>query len=57
LKTFANNLKEGVSYYYKMFRELEYIFKDTKQTILKELRKSDEVLHSISLEIEKLNSI
>ena len=55
LTSFTHNMKEGVSYYYKLFRNLEHTFKDTKRTILKELRKSDKALHSISLEIEKLS--
>ncbi len=56
LVSFTNNMKEGVSYYNKLFRNLEYAFKDTKHTVLKELEISEKTLQLICLEIDQLIS-
>ncbi len=55
LLTFAENLKEGINYYFSLFKELKNIFEDTKQTILNDLEKSKNSLHILYLEIENLS--
>ncbi len=55
LLAFAKNLKEGISYYYRLFNGLKDIFKDTKSSILSDLDASRESLHLLNLEIENLS--
>ncbi|GAA3595606.1 hypothetical protein GCM10022396_10980 [Flavivirga amylovorans] len=55
LLTFANNMKEGVSYYKTMFCELKHTFEDIKEVVLNELDKSETALSLIKVEIEGLS--
>lgn len=56
LLTFAKNLKEGISYYYRLFNGLKDIFEDTKSSILSDLDASRESLRLLNLEIENLST-
>ena len=56
LKTFAENLKEGISYYYDLFRTSLSGDKDPSTNALNELDKSTEALHLLSLEIEEIST-
>lgn len=57
LLTFTQNMKQGVSYYHNLFRDLQFTFADAKSIVLKELQISENTLHIISLEIEQLKNI
>ncbi|NMH89132.1 hypothetical protein [Flavivirga algicola] len=54
LLTFANNMKEGISYYKTMFYELKNTFEDIKEVVLNELDASERTLSLIKVEIENL---
>jgi len=54
LLTFGKNLKEGIDYYYKLFKDLEDISEDRKSEIISELDTSKETLELLMLEIENL---
>ena len=54
LMTFAENLKDGVSYYQDLFSGLKYKFEDSKTEVLKDLSKNNAALHLLILEIENL---
>lgn len=55
LLAFAENLKEGINYYFGLFSSLKNIFENTKQTVLNDLEKSKNNLHILHLEIENLS--
>jgi len=55
LLAFAENLNEGINYYYGLFSDLKNIFEDTKSGILNDLDASKEALHLLKLEIENLS--
>ncbi|MAE19432.1 hypothetical protein CMK12_10975 [Candidatus Poribacteria bacterium] len=55
LLAFAENLNEGINYYYGLFSDLKDIFEDTKSGILNDLDASKEALHLLKLEIENLS--
>ncbi len=57
LSTFANNLKDGVSYYQNLFSDIKDTFVEAKSIILIELEISKNKLQLISLEIEKSKKI
>ena len=54
LHTFTNNMKDGVSYYNQLFRNLKDTFENAKSMILNELETSVHTLNQISFEIEQL---
>ena len=54
LHTFTNNMKDGVSYYNQLFRNLKDTFENAKSMILNELETSVNTLNQISFEIEQL---
>lgn len=53
LVNFNENLKEGVSYYQRLFSEMKHSFEDTKQQIANDLEESKQKLHDFGLEIRK----
>ncbi|HED11230.1 MAG TPA: hypothetical protein ENJ10_11125 [Caldithrix abyssi] len=55
LLKFASNLKEGISYYDRVFTSLRDKFQDTRATILKELEAGKKTLHALKAEIEKMS--
>ena len=55
LLAFAENLNEGINYYYGLFSDLKDLFEDTKSGILNDLDASKEALHLLKLEIENLS--
>ena len=57
LLAFAENLNEGINYYYGLFTDLKDIFEDTKSVILNDLDVSRKILHLLNLEIENLSRI
>ena len=57
LLTFANNLKEGVSYYSGLFDEMKDKFEDTKSKIMSDLEASKQALHILYMEIEKRHKL
>ncbi len=57
LLTFVKNLKEGISYYYRLFNDLKDKFEDTKSSILNDLDASKKTLHLLNLEIENLSLV
>ena len=57
LLAFAENLNEGINYYYGLFADLKDIFEDTKSVILNDLDASKKMLHLLNLEIENLSRI
>ena len=57
LLAFAENLNEGINYYYGLFTDLKDIFEDTKSVILNDLDASKKMLHLLNLEIENLSRI
>ena len=57
MSTFANNLKDGVSYYQNLFSDIKDTFVEAKSIILIELELSKNKLQLISLEIEKSKKI
>ena len=57
LSAFAENLNEGINYYYGLFTDLKDIFEDTKSVILNDLDASRKMLHLLNLEIENLSRI
>ena len=54
LLTFEQNLKDGISYYTRLFNDLTDVFEDTKSCILKDLEASKKTFHLLILEIENL---
>jgi len=52
LLTFAENLEDGIQYYYNMFDELKDKFEDTKFRILGDLDSCKEKLKELSFEIK-----
>ena len=46
--TFADNLKDGISYYQKLFDKLKDWFEDSKHDIFQELETSKQVLHLLT---------
>lgn len=54
LLTFTNNMKDGVSYYNHLFRNLKDTFENAKSMVLNELETSVNTLNQISFEIEQL---
>jgi len=54
LHTFTNNMKDGVSYYNHLFRNLKDTFENAKSMVLNELEMSVNTLNQISFEIEQL---
>ncbi len=54
LKTFTQNMKEGISYYHTLFSNLKHGFKDKKLSVLKELEVNANALQHIVQEIENL---
>ncbi len=52
LKTFANNLKEGINYYHKLFSDFKDRFSDVKSNILADLENSSVTLKKLKNEIE-----
>lgn len=55
--TFTNNLKEGISYYVDLFKDMKEISSSIKTNILKELEDSKEVLQILNFELAKLKAI
>lgn len=55
LKTFSDNLKEGISYYQNMFIDLKESFSETKTSILSQLNESDKKLQLIKVAIEEVS--
>ncbi|NKI26598.1 hypothetical protein HCG49_08485 [Arenibacter sp. 6A1] len=51
LRTFVTNMLEGVAYYQNLFGALKEGFESSKNTILKELKREEEVLKAIHQEI------
>lgn len=51
LLTFAENLKEGINYYYGLFSDLKDTFENTKSGILRDLDTSKKALQLLYLEI------
>ena len=54
LLTFEQNLKDGISYYYKLFNDLTKVFENTKSTIIQDLESSKKTFQLLILEIENL---
>lgn len=54
LKTFTNNLKEGIAYYHAVFKGLREEFKESKTKIIFDLDQSLKTLHQMEGEIEAL---
>ena len=57
LLEFAQNLKEGINYYYGLLNDLKGIFKDTKANILRDLDASNKTLILLNVEIKSLSPI
>ncbi len=57
LLEFAQNLKEGINYYYGLLNDLKDIFKDTKANILRDLDASNKTLILLNVEIKSLSPI
>jgi len=55
LLAFAENLKEGIKYYQRLFSGLNDRFQNTKSTILRDLENSKKVLQLLRLKIESLS--
>jgi len=55
LITFVDNLNEGINYYFKLFRDLKTIFKDSKSIVFSDLDANKKTLHLLTLEIENLS--
>ncbi|CAM1351407.1 hypothetical protein [Tenacibaculum insulae] len=55
LKTFTNNLTEGVAYYQQLFTGFKNEFKEVKTVVLKELELQADVLGKLEKELEKLS--
>ncbi len=53
LINFANNLREGMTYYSELFEEMKHKFEDTKVKIFADLESSKHALHILYKEIEK----
>lgn len=56
LLNFTANLKEGVSYYKKVFGTIKHTFQDIKIDVLLALENSEKTLNLIDLEIRKLST-
>ena len=54
-KTFINNLKEGINYYYNLFNTLKYKFEETKAQIINDLESSKNSLSHLLLEIGNIS--
>ncbi|PCJ95305.1 MAG: hypothetical protein COA50_08830 [Flavobacteriaceae bacterium] len=54
LVTFANNLKDGIGYYDRVFNSMAIQFKDAKHQILQDLNQNRKTLQLLSLKIENL---
>ena len=54
LTSFANNLNEGISYYHKLFSNMEYGFNTKKFEVLSELYSENENLDALNSKIEKI---
>ena len=54
LKTFTSNMKEGISYYSSLFKDVKHSFEDKKLSVLKELELNANALQQIVEEIENL---
>lgn len=52
LLTFANNIREGINYYFELFSGLKDKFKDTKSVILNDLDDSMDALFLLKLKID-----
>ena len=57
LLEFAQNLKEGINYYYGLLNDLKGIFEDTKANILRDLDASNKTLILLNVEIKSLSPI
>jgi hypothetical protein len=57
LLTFAENLRNGINYYYNLFPGLKDKFKNTKAEIINELDSGMNSLQLLILEIEKLSVV
>jgi hypothetical protein len=55
LKTFVNNLTEGIEYYQDLFTDLEDKFEYVKSRILSDLHVGKKVIQSLNTEIEKID--
>jgi hypothetical protein len=55
LSTFVKNLKEGISYYQRLFGDLKNKFEETRSSILGDLDSKDRKLDLLSVEIENLS--
>ncbi len=55
LLTFAQNLKEGINYYYRLFSDLKNQFEDTKSGTLRDLIASKKILHLLHVELENIS--
>ena len=55
MKTFIGNMKEGVSYYQRLFENASNSFDDIKHQIQKELEKTEDHLSQIQLSIQNLS--
>jgi hypothetical protein len=57
--TFADNLKDGITYYQKVFSNVKDVFQEKKSTILTQLSQSSKKLQMIKVEIEskKVNTV
>lgn len=54
LISFTNNLFEGIKYYSNLFGGLKSQFKDSRKSILEELKRLDKILSNLGQEIENL---
>ena len=54
-KTFIGNMKEGVSYYQKLFENASHSFDDIKLQVQKELEKTEDHLSQIQMSIQNLS--
>ncbi|MDH3650210.1 MAG: hypothetical protein OEQ53_11035 [Saprospiraceae bacterium] len=55
LTIFADNLREGIQYYYKLYNDLEVTFGEARLEILRQLDLNSRMLDLLNLEIEKLS--
>ncbi len=57
LKSFVNNLDEGVNYYQELFTGIKGKFEDSKATVLEELENSKRTIQFLLSDIEKLTLV
>ena len=57
LTNFANNLKEGIQYYYNLFNEPKEFFKETREKILGDLESGRNQLQNLNNEISGLSKV